>query len=75
MMHTIEGHALTNKELGVIKLGEEPAFAAPPRFGPLMTVRIRGGRTCCSQTVALSSVGAISSGGLGPTSLPTSPMS
>lgn len=31
-MHTIEGPALTNKELGVIEPGEEPAFAARPMF-------------------------------------------
>ena len=31
-MHTIEGHALTNKELGVIEPSEEPEFAARPMF-------------------------------------------
>jgi len=30
--HTIEGRALTNKELGLIESGEEPAFAARPMF-------------------------------------------
>ncbi|HET9975063.1 MAG TPA: hypothetical protein VFQ68_43000 [Streptosporangiaceae bacterium] len=31
-MHTIEGRALTNKELRVIEPDEEPAFAARPMF-------------------------------------------
>ncbi|MGB8475101.1 MAG: hypothetical protein WCE61_13535 [Candidatus Acidiferrum sp.] len=34
-MRTIEGHALTNKELRVIEPGEEPEFAARPMFATI----------------------------------------